>query len=156
MRRSASNDEPVEAPERTTRFPLRGARRIQLIRQLATGEYTQAALADMHGVVPSAIAQFIKREKLAIAQVREKLDDDFAGLWIANKAARLAEREQYIEDLNEIEALRHDPAAVRAKLAAMKDAAEELGHLPGRITISGQLDTQTRYQVDGVNPEDLR
>lgn len=121
---------------------------------LAAGEHTQGQIAELLGVTQQAISLFAKREAEAVVEVQKNLDDEFAGLWIAQKENRIAEYEALMEDLATAD--HSDPAVVRAKALALKSVAEELGHLPGRLTVSGQLDTQTRYTINGVDPEAMR
>jgi predicted XRE-type DNA-binding protein len=145
---------------RAARHPIRGHRRDQLIRLLATKEYTQVQLGEMFGVCQPTISKFKSNNLDAINAVATKLDDEFAGLWIATKRARIAEYQQLVEDLEELllsEEFRANgniADVARAKLTAFKQASEELGQLPGRVTVqhSGGLD----IRVNGVDVEALR
>ena len=38
----------------------------------------------------------------------------------------------------------------------MKQAAEEMGQLPTRLQVSGDMQIRTNYTIDGVNVEDLK
>ena len=130
----------------------RGHVRARLIRELATGEHTQVELARRHGVDQSAISRFASRHAERIADVAGKLDDEFAGLWIAGKAARIAEYQQQVDDIAD---LMDDPErAARAGVqaaemfrtaqAALRAVSEELGQLPARVQVqhSGSLDVR--------------
>lgn len=75
--------------------------RLTLIRELAQGKQV-AGLARKYGVTNGAVQQFEKRHADEIAAAREDLTNEFHGLWVANKAARLAEYERDIALANEL------------------------------------------------------
>jgi hypothetical protein len=142
----------------------RGHIRYQVIRILAAGEKTQVEIAAQFGCAQNTVSDFAKKYAERIAVVRDKLDDDFAGLWIADKAQRLAEYEDDVQKIGElIEASENDSAIVkaqlgtlfRAKQAAVRAAAEELGSLPSRQELRIQSEPVT-YRIEGVNTEDLK
>jgi len=59
-------------------------------------------------------------------------------------------RVAYDENGNAIKEIQGDLAS---KL--LKQAAEEMGQLPNRVTLDGRVDVHTSYTVVGVEPEDL-
>jgi len=141
----------------------------KLVRELALGEENQTQLAEKYDVDPSAISRFAKRNAEEIAAVRADADNEFAGLLIVQKAYRLGTLEQllreamrpttkvapsgrvaYDENGNAIKEIQGDLAS---KL--LKQAAEEMGQLPNRVTLDGRVDVHTSYTVVGVEPEDL-
>lgn len=136
--------------------PLRGHVALVLIRQLAQGTRTHADLGAEHGVSERAIGQFATRNATAIEEVRADVVNEFAGMWIANKVARVAEYERDVEDINDSipTARKSDrPRLYGVKHRALRGAAEELGQLaPTRIDV----DHRVRYQVVGVDTEQLR
>lgn len=139
-----------------------------LIRAIALGEKTRAELARERGVTAQAISEFTKRHAEAIAQVKANVTNEFAGLWIAQKAERVAAYQQNAEIIAaEIEALRDgrvivhggdederdehgedDDAApdvsgalgrlTRAYDRALRSVAEELGQLPTRMIVKNE------------------
>lgn len=155
---------------------LGGLNRRKLVRELALREpgTKLGDIAKKYGVSPSAITHFAKRHAEEIAAVAAAADDEFAGILIANKAYRLAA----LQEMHEI-ALTPQPKVgnngkivtrwnpetgqdeevmevdVRAAALVSKQAAEELGHLANRVTLSGQIDTTTTYKIVGVDPSDL-
>jgi hypothetical protein len=131
--------EPLEKPWRKR----------HVMRDIALGGNTLKALADKYEVSDVAMQAFKKRYREEIQAIIDDAENEFAGIWIASKEQRLSA----YRDLWE-RAWEDNDFALCSKIE--KQVAEEMGHLPGRVTISGQLDTQTRYSVDGVNPEDLR
>lgn len=153
-------DAADSGPEVRRTRGLRGHRQDQLIRLLATKEYTQVQLGEMFDLDQSSVSRFASKNRDAIKEVASRLDDEFAGLWIATKRKRIAEYQQLVEDLEdlllseEFRANGNIADVARAKLTAFKQASEELGQLPGRVTVqhSGGLD----IRVNGVDVEALR
>lgn len=154
---------------------LGGLKRRQIIRELAAQEVNQSALAIKYGVSTSAITQFKQRHAEEIAAVRADMDNEFAGILIANKAARLAALVDLYEaattptpkisvkgdvvrrmnpETGEFEEVMEIDA--RAAMQALKQAAEEMGQLPTRVQVSGGMDIRTNYTIEGVSPDDLR
>jgi predicted transcriptional regulator len=137
--------------------------RLEVIRLLAAGELNQTEIAERYGVASNTVSDFAKKYSAQILEVRGKLDDEFAGLWIAQKAARIAEYEDMIGELGKIiEASENDPAIVRAQVsslfraqqAALRSVAEELGSLPTRQEIKIQS-APVIYRIEGVEVENL-
>lgn len=136
---------------------LRGHIALQLIRELAIGTLTQDELADKYEVTQPAISLFNKRNAEAIAQVKANLDDEFAGMWIAQKQNRVKVYQDDVERIAEQQETGvPQPLLIgllRLKQAALKSVAEELGQLPGRVHISVQGDA--KYSVEGVDVKDI-
>jgi hypothetical protein len=157
---------------RSDRSPLGGRVARALARDLALTKLTQEALAEKYGVTQGAISQFKTRRAEEIAAIAADADDQYAGMWIAQKADRLAELERlhaialtptpkvFGKDADQV----RDPETgeaiyeVDGRLAAqvMKQAAEEMGQLPTRLQVSGDMSIKTNYTVEGVDPKDLR
>lgn len=135
-----------------------------LQRELATGNQTQSALARKYGVSPSSITEFKQRHAEKIEAIRADAENEFAGLLIAEKANRLAVYERLLEhamgatdsDQGDDEG---EAPPVDGKLAArvLRQIAEEMGHLPTRMQVSGELGTTTRYVISDAdgNPIDI-
>lgn len=151
--------------------PLGGLNRRKLIRELAFKEpgITNASIGQRYGVTGQAIGQFAKRHADEIAAVAKDADDEFAGMLIAQKAFRLGLLQEiaekageavpkvtpsgkvaYDDDGNQIMEIDY-----RAQMAALKQAAEELGQLANRITMTGDLNTTTTYRIVNVTDDDL-
>lgn len=116
-----------------------------LIRELATLTGTQASLAEKYGVGPPSITEFKQRHAHEIEQVRAEADNEFAGLLLAQKEARIASYQDLLEEAFD----EHDRAAA---IRILRNIAEEMGHLPSRVTLAGELGITTRYTIDGVEP----
>lgn len=146
--------------------------RRMLQQDLAHSGKSQAELAEKYDVDPSSISDFAARHRATIQQIIDDAANEFAGLAIASKAARLEVYRELIdacmtpvpkvagkdgdwvrdEDGNVVYEI---DASVAGKL--LRNVAEELGHLPNRVTLSGGLDvTHTNYTVNGVSPEALK
>lgn len=120
-----------------------------LMQDLALGEVTQSKLAESYGCSEAAITLFKQRHLAEINLIRDHAEDEFAGILIAKKAGRL---QAYQDMLERAEESGDDKHAAKV----LRQVAEELGALPQRVAISGQLDTQSRYVIDGVDLEQLR
>lgn len=135
---------------RGERAPLmRAWTRLALIKELALGQQTQHSLAEKYGVSDQSISEFKQKHKAAIADVLANADAEFSGILLAQKSNRLSMYQGMIEaaeDNND-----HKGAA-----KMLRQMAEELGHLPTRLQVSGQLDTKTKYVIEGVDLEGLR
>lgn len=119
------------------------------MQELALGEVTQAKLAESYGCSEAAISLFKSRHVAEINLIRDNAADEFAGILVAKKAGRL---QAYQDMLERAEESGDDKHAAKV----LRQVAEELGALPQRMQVSGQLDTQSRYVIDGVDMEALR
>lgn len=121
-----------QAPDRKARYKnkLEGAawRRHRLITELAKGEKTQRVLASENGVSQSSVSEFAARHADEIEERRAHLNEEFDGLWIAQKLSRLVEMEElYGSTMSNRDR--------ETRLAVLRAAAEELGQIPNRTTI---------------------
>ena len=139
--------------------------------QLATGNKTQEAIAREYGADGSAITAFKKRHADEIQAIRDNAMDEFTGIAIAEKAARLAAYEdilrkcmtptpkmagkEYVHDPKNPGEIVYEINAKEA-MKALRQVAEELGHLPSRIVLAGGLEVKTNYTLNGVDPENLK
>jgi hypothetical protein len=139
----------------------RGRVKLALIRDLAAGDETQTMLAAKYGVDQGSISKFASRHAIEIQGVIGKLDDRFAGLWIADKANRIAEYQQMIADIDAIVEASTvdgrvnivDADVLRTKLATLRQVAEELGQLPARVTVKHE--GAVKMIVEGVDLANL-
>ncbi len=146
--------------------------RLALMRELAAGEHPQTELARRHGVTSQAVSEFAARHAERIADIVGKLDDQFAGLWAADKAARVATYQGQIEQIADLlddaagagtddgeratsllralaESNTSTSELMRTQGAALRAIAEELGQLPARMQVqhSGSLEVK----INGVD-----
>lgn len=168
---SVYDEDPPTAEDGEWGSLRKGRRRAYLIRQLAAGERTQRQLAAELGVQQPSIARFKKNHAAEIREVKERIADNFAGLWVANKFSRLA---AYQEDIELCEAaiaagaqtftddagIVHDVQGAREWLAdkhrALKFVAEELGHLPSKVNLDVSGGVKINYTIEGVDLNALR
>lgn len=135
----------------------RGRAKLALIQELALGESSQRQLAEEFGVSQQSICEFAQRFKGEIEARRADQNNKLAGLWIADKANRIAEYEAQVELINQKlisdkgEYQKVSPEWVKAMQAALKSVAEELGDLTKNVNMSGQV----KYEIAGVDPEEL-
>lgn len=144
--------------EQPRRIKLKGFVAAKLIRELAIDEKPQTQLAEEYGVRQSTISMFKTRHAQRITEVRDDLANEFAGLWIAMKANRLAEYQADVEAINAkaqaSKTTMADSEMIRTKASLLKSVAEELGQLPGRA--STVINTPVVYQIQGeFDPEKL-
>jgi hypothetical protein len=136
---------------------------VKLIRELAKGERTHRELAEELAVSGQAVDAFAKRHAARIAEVAARLDDEFAGLWIAEKANRIEVLQGQVDDIADLMA---DPESAakagvqaaemfRTAQSALRAVSEELGQLPAR-TVRHEGGVSVRYEVVGVDTEALR
>jgi len=126
-----------------------------LARDLAAGGQTQVELADKYSVTQQAISDFARRERDMIDAIRDDFANEFAGLWIARKEARLAAYERDVDDVERVEG--EDgvtPELRRVKQAALRAVAEELGQLPARLSV--QMEGTIKTIIEGIDPMDVR
>lgn len=154
----------------------RGWKRTWLINMLARAEVPHAELARALGVVPSAIQAFKNRHMNEIVDKRKDMEDQFIGMWIADKVHRLSEMQQDVTDINEMIEGKLDaatpapfnpldpandgastpsatddlPSWFRVKTAILRAAAEELGQIPQKVQVQVGASIVT-YKIDGVD-----
>jgi hypothetical protein len=128
----------------------RGWVRHRLIREIAIGDRTGAQLAEQYGVSQTSMSAFKKRNALEIEEVRNHLADEYAGVWVAEKKARIQEYQQAAEKMAD----GRSPRNAEVLVTILKAVAEELGQLPARTQV--QVNTQNvTYEIVGIDPEDL-
>jgi hypothetical protein len=139
--------------------------------ELAHGGKSQGELAEKYGVVQSSISEFAARHAATIQTIRDNAADEFAGLAIAKKQARLEVYRELLDkamtpvpkmaggtvvvDPNDPDTFVYEiDAGVAAKI--LRNVAEELGHLPNRVTLGGEVGVTTNYVINGVDPGNLK
>lgn len=139
----------------------RGHIRHRLIRDLAGGA-TQPELARRYDVTQQAISQFAQRHATAVAAVVADMANEYADLWITEKRARLAELQEQVDSVSATLADPERTARAGVQLAemlrvvqtALRQAAEELGQIPGRVSV--QHRGSLAVTLNGVELEALR
>jgi hypothetical protein len=166
---------PYDFMERHTRT------RIGLIRDLAEGKLSPAKLAEKYGASREGVRDFAKRHKDDIEHAKANLEDKMLGLWVADKAKRVAEYQYDIELTNEqlvaalegrLEVSTTDADGVttwervedlsdvigrllRGKHRALRSVAEERGELPSRIALHMEDAAKVHHVIEGVDFDKL-
>lgn len=153
----------------TPKLELPWTRR-QLVVDLALSGKSQEALAEKYGCSQQAVSQFAARHATDIQAVRDDSENEFAGIAIAEKANRLATYLDMLEkaltpapkvnakgeimyglpdENGDRQPIMEIDLAVAQKI--QRNVAEELGHLPNRVTLAGEVGVRTNYQINGVD-----
>ncbi len=137
---------------------------------LAHGGHTQQEIGDKYGVTQQSVSEFAARHRETIQQIRDNAADEFAGLAIARKAARLEAYQELLDACmqpvpkvagKDADFVRDEEGNVVYEIDAgvagrlLRNVAEELGHLPNRVTVGGEL-AVTNYTINGVDPGNLK
>jgi hypothetical protein len=109
--------------------------RHKLLRELAAGERTSAHLGREYGMTASGIRDFKKRHRAEVDAIAADAASEFAGLWIAEKASRLA---AYQGDyaLSAAGEYAGHYEQIKARTAILHAVAEETGQLPPRQQVT--------------------
>jgi hypothetical protein len=109
---------------------------------------------------PQAVGMFAARYKEDIEAKKANLDDEWAGLWIAKKEARVAVLQDMAEDMQaELEDEDYDGSTTegrRVVMAALRAASEELGQLVSKADLTTKQEVKYSLKVDGLNDSDLQ
>jgi ParB-like chromosome segregation protein Spo0J len=145
----------TEQPAERCRYPLeRPWIRWRLVRELAEKTHTRATLARRYGVTRSSMTEFAQRHAADIEAVERQIEDEMAGLWIAQKRNRVAVYQQNVEDIAALVDRDIDPktaprktsddneliivgaklpSLLRVQAQILRNVAEELGQLTVRV-----------------------
>lgn len=126
--------------------------RRQFCRELAAGEVSRAALARKYGISRAAVTQFARRHQAEIDELKANADDAFAGLWIADKSARMAAYQADLE-LSGTGKYGSHWEQIRTRTQILKQVAEELGQMPPR---AGIVVIPVTHVIEGVDVEALK
>jgi hypothetical protein len=144
---SSGAEQTSEQKTRSNRGKLERAwAKRRLIIDLAKGESTERELATKYGVAPSSINEFKQRHIDDVEAYRQDLENEFVGLWIAQKTDRLAEHQALYED-------GVSPRDRETRAMLLRHAAEELGQIPNRTTID--MASPVEVKLIGVDLDDV-
>lgn len=144
-----------------------------LMIELAHGRKTQTQLAGEFGVTQGAISLFADRWRDEIQAIRDNDMDEFTGIELAKKSSRLELLQSIVEKamqpVPKVSATKDGYVFVRDENGDLikevdgglagriaKQIAEELGQLPTKVQLSGEIGVAVNYSVNGVTPEDLK
>lgn len=125
----------------------------ELCRALATAGKSRRRLATEFGVSHQYLTKFARQRAAEITAIRGRLDDAFAGLWIASKEARLAAYQADYEASANGEYADHFEQ-IRTRSAILRNVAEELGQLPNRSTAA--IIVPVVHVIENVSLDDLK
>jgi len=123
---------------------------LALMRDIACGT-GWAELGRKYGYTRQSMLQFSKRHALKIEEIREHLDDEFAGLPIAQKKNRIAAYQEMAERIHDSPNAAHHEW-IKAEAIINRNVAEEMGQLPPRQSITV---VPVQHVVVGVETGDL-
>jgi Trp operon repressor len=141
----------------------RGRARLNLVKELALGEWSPRELAEQIGIDQADIREFSDEFQDEIAEVRQALANNLAiesstaGLWITSKVKRLAELQQAAEDIGEVLTQLHDEGIDwsrshrdmhRARLDIFRQVADEMGAYPQRQAAPIRQGTTVHYVIE--------
>jgi hypothetical protein len=133
---------------------LKARQRHNLLQDLASGSQTIQQLADKYERALGTIHYYKKKYADEIAAIRSEAENEYAGIWVADKKQRLL---AYLEDVEQIQETTEksgvlDVGLLRTKQAALKSIAEELGQLKQHMSV----DQSVTYTIIGVDTEDMK
>lgn len=126
-----------------------------LIRELAEGALNQTELGEKYGISNARVSQINSEERERIEAMRADLDNEYAGIWIADKANRVRTYDALAERLTEALEDETDSQLVRQLVNVQKAVAEEMGQLPSRVTVNIEKPV-VHHVIEGVDPGDVK
>lgn len=136
---------------------MRGWKKYRFISACAEGESNKniAALLD---ISEKAAQNLRKVYESQINDKQQNMEDEFNGLWVARKAARIAQYQDYIERVDEfldaVGVVGVDAPLIRAAQTSLNAVAEEMGQLTTRSKIELE-GSRLEVTLNGVGVEDL-
>lgn len=105
--------------------------RVRVIADLAEGTMTQAEIGRKYGVTQSSVSEFADRHHAEVESKRAHLADEFHGMWIADKRARVAVLQQQVEGAELLMAMAlelvREAARRGVKVGELLESAEDEG-----------------------------
>lgn len=114
--------------KQTTRRRLNPGEKRSLMRELAKGEKRKSELAREYRISTGRVTQFSQEHEREIDQIKKDINNEFAGMWAAEKQNRIQAYQDEIDRMGDSNFFEH----VRAKAKILHQISEELGQLPPR------------------------
>jgi hypothetical protein len=142
---------------------FRGFRELELVTDLAMGEWSLRELAEATGLPTSDIQEFADEHAREIVEVKAalagQLARETAGMWIVKKQNRLAELQQMYSEVAEVQnRFNNGPTGptwsrshkdmVKARLDILRHVADELGAMPQRASQPARTGSTVHYVID--------
>jgi hypothetical protein len=134
---------------------------------IAQADFSFRDLAEATGLSVADIQAFADEHSREIDECRKSLLNQLAreaaGLWIADKASRIAELQAMYEEAREIHAALNSPTPtwsrshkdiIKARLDILRHVADELGAMPQRAAQPARTGTTVHYVIE-TDPGDL-
>jgi hypothetical protein len=125
--------------------------RRQLARDLAEDVVSRRKLATRYGVSHQYLTKFARQHATEIDAMRDRIGDEFAGQWIADKQARIAAYQADYEAALDHPHFDHHEW-LKARTQILHAVAEELGALPPRAAV---MIVPVTHIVQGVDLDAL-
>lgn len=156
---------------------IRGHEEHEILMSLADGQMSYKEIADYFDRGEQTIYNFATANRAKITKIKNRTSDETDYIWLAKKNLRLKEMESKYGDLQELledmedqrdckqdreDCGHHDHsinAALYVKIVAqqqslMKQAAEEMGHLPTRLPNEGAPPERVEWVVTHEDREE--
>lgn len=146
---------------------FRGRKALELEYDIALGEWSYRELADATGLTMRDISEFADEHTREIAECKQSLLNQLAresaGLWISDKAKRIAEMQTMYEDAAAIHEALNSPSPtwsrshkdiIKARLDILRQVADELGSYPQRAQQPARTGSTVHYIIE-TEPGDL-
>lgn len=146
---------------------FRGYQALQLMYDIAQEDWSFTELAQATGLSVADIRQFAEDHSREIEECRKSLLNqvarETAGLWITDKANRIAELQTMYEDAAAIHAALNTPQPtwsrshkdiIKARLEILRHVADELGAMPQRAAQPARTGSTVHYVIETA-PGDL-
>ena len=153
--------QPSPAGARPRSRIYRGHERRRLIMDLAMGEAAHREIARREQISLADLQDFAREHEREIAEAQQvllgKLAEEAAGLWVSNKANRIAEYQDEIEEIRDYLAELRDNGImwsrahrdmVRAYLDLFRQVADELGAYPQRQSAPARQGQTVHYVIE--------
>lgn len=166
MARARSSGPVPDVPEnpsvgRVSIADFRGYQALQLMYDIAQADWSFRELSDATGLSVADIQQFADEHAREIEECRKSLLNQLAretaGLWITDKASRIAELQTMYEDARGIHDALNSPAPswsrshkdiIKARLDILRHVADELGAMPQRAAQPARTGTTVHYVIE--------
>ena len=140
---------------------FRGYQALQLCYDIAQEDWSFTELSEATGLSVSDIRQFAEEHSREIEECRKSLLNqvarEVAGLWITDKANRIAELQAMYDDAQAIHNALNSPQPtwskshkdiIKARLDILRHVADELGAMPQRAAQPARTGSTVHYVIE--------
>lgn len=133
---------------------VRGHRKLAVIHALADGQLSQQEIADKYNLSQPGVSYIARTNVDEIAAIKADAERELTEAWIAKKVARVWTYQgaaDHLLDVAELVEAEKVPSIYKGVFQAMRNVAEELGHLQPKENVSGSL----TVRLEGVDGDAL-